>query len=107
MLVIVDTESGTETAGVPIPAGADDVYLDAARKRLYVGCGEGFLVVFKPQTDPDKLEMLEKIATAKVCEDLCFFGGNANSLPGGATATGDGRTRDPRLPGQTVTIGCA
>jgi DNA-binding beta-propeller fold protein YncE len=71
MLVIVDTESGMETAGVPIPSSADDVYLDAARKRLYVGCGEGFVVVFK-QTEPDKLEMLEKIATAKGAKTFVF-----------------------------------
>jgi DNA-binding beta-propeller fold protein YncE len=70
-LVIVDTESGMETAGVPIPGIADDVYLDAKRKRLYVGCGEGFLVVFK-QTGPDKLEMLEKIPTAKGAKTFVF-----------------------------------
>jgi DNA-binding beta-propeller fold protein YncE len=64
MIVIVDTESGKEIAGVPIPGGVDDLHLDLKRKRLYASCGEGFLVVFE-QKDADHLEVVEKIATVK------------------------------------------
>jgi DNA-binding beta-propeller fold protein YncE len=64
MVVALDTETGKETGGVPIPADVDDLFLDAQRKRLYATCGEGFLAVLK-QVDPDHLEVAEKIPTAK------------------------------------------
>jgi len=41
----------------------DDLFLDAARKRLYASCGDGFLAVLK--VDGDKIETIEKIPTAK------------------------------------------
>jgi hypothetical protein len=64
MIVILDSESGKEVGSAPIPDGVDDLFLDAGHKRMYASCGEGFLIVLK-QTDPDHLESLEKIATAK------------------------------------------
>jgi DNA-binding beta-propeller fold protein YncE len=64
MIVILDTETGKEVAGVPIPDGVDDIVLDAQRKRLYASCGDGFLVVFQ-QIDADHLALVEKIPTAK------------------------------------------
>jgi DNA-binding beta-propeller fold protein YncE len=64
MIVIMDTETGREIGGVSIPTGIDDLHLDAKRQRLYASCGEGFLVVLK-QTDADKIEVIEKIPTAK------------------------------------------
>jgi DNA-binding beta-propeller fold protein YncE len=64
MIVVLDGETGKEVAGVPIPAGVDDLFLDGQRKRLYASCGEGFLVVLK-QVDADRLETLEKVPTAK------------------------------------------
>jgi hypothetical protein len=64
MIVVLDAETGKELAGVAIPEGIDDLFLDAQRKRLYAACGEGYLVVLK-QTDPDHLETLEKIQTVK------------------------------------------
>jgi DNA-binding beta-propeller fold protein YncE len=64
MIVILDSETGKEVAGVPIPGDVDDLFLDAGRKRLYASCGEGFLVVLK-QVDADRVEPLEKIPTAK------------------------------------------
>jgi DNA-binding beta-propeller fold protein YncE len=64
MVVILDSETGKEVAGVPIPGEVDDLFLDAKRKRLYASCGEGFLVVLK-QVDADRVEALEKIPTAK------------------------------------------
>jgi DNA-binding beta-propeller fold protein YncE len=63
MIVVLDTETGKEMAGVPIPAGVDDLFLDAKRKRLYASCGEGVLVVLK-QVDTDHVETVEKIPTA-------------------------------------------
>ncbi len=71
MVVALDTETGQEVAGVPIPQGVDDLFLDAQRKRLYASCGEGYLVVLK-QTDAGQLETLEKIPTAQGAR-TCLF----------------------------------
>jgi DNA-binding beta-propeller fold protein YncE len=64
MLVVLDSETGKETATVAIPGDIDDLFLDAKRKRIYASCGEGFLAVIK-QVDADHYELLEKIATVK------------------------------------------
>lgn len=63
-VVILDTESGKEVGEAAIPGDVDDLFLDAARKRLYASCGEGFLAVLKV-TDADHVEAVEKIPTAK------------------------------------------
>jgi hypothetical protein len=64
MVVAIDTEKGKEVGGVAVPDNIDDLFLDAKRKRLYASCGEGFLVVLK-LGDGDKIEVQEKMATAK------------------------------------------
>lgn len=64
MIVALDMETGKEIAGVPIPDGIDDLFLDQKRNRLYASCGEGYLVVLKSLAG-DKIETLEKIPTAK------------------------------------------
>jgi DNA-binding beta-propeller fold protein YncE len=64
MVVILDMETGKEIAGVPIPGGVDDLYLDAQRKRLYASCGDGYLAVLK-QVDVDHLETVEQMPTPK------------------------------------------
>jgi DNA-binding beta-propeller fold protein YncE len=71
MVVVLDTESGKEIGGVEIPGGIDDLWLDAKRKRLYASCGDGFLVVLK-QADADKLEIVDKIETAKGAKTCCY-----------------------------------
>ena len=64
MVVAVDTETGKEVGSAPIPDEVDDLFFDAARKRLFASCGEGFLAVLKV-TDAGQLELVEKIPTAK------------------------------------------
>ena len=64
MVVILDTETGKEVGSVPVPGGIDDMFQDQKRQRFYASCGEGFLVVLK-QVDADKIEVVEKIPTAK------------------------------------------
>lgn len=64
MVVVMDSGSGKEVAGVEIPGGVDDLWLDGKRKRLYASCGEGFLAVIRVG-DGDSYELLEKIPTAK------------------------------------------
>jgi len=62
-VLVYDTESGRVVAEFSCPGDTDDVYFDAARKRLYVAGGEGFLEAFQ-QKSPDQYVSLGKIATA-------------------------------------------
>jgi DNA-binding beta-propeller fold protein YncE len=63
MLVVLDSESGNEVATVPIPGGADDLFYDAGRKRIYASCGAGAVAVIR-QADADHYEALAKVDTA-------------------------------------------
>lgn len=62
-VLVYDTESGKVVTEFACPGDTDDIYFDAARKRLYVAGGEGFLEAFQQQS-PDKYVSLGKIATA-------------------------------------------
>jgi len=70
-LVVVDAESGKEVAGVPIPGDTDDVFYDAARKRVYASCGAGFLAVIR-QVDPDHYEVVSRLPTVKLARTSLF-----------------------------------
>ena len=61
-LVVLDTDSGRMVASVPCVSDSDDVYYDAARKRIYVPGGEGFISVVQ-QIDPDHYQSLARIPT--------------------------------------------
>ncbi|HEX9446002.1 MAG TPA: YncE family protein [Candidatus Binatia bacterium] len=62
-LVVFDTESGRIVASLDAPGDADDVFYDAAKRRIYVSGGEGAIGVFR-QVDADRYEAVGKIATA-------------------------------------------
>jgi hypothetical protein len=62
-MLALDTESGQVVATVPCVGDADDMFYDAARKRLYISGGEGFLSVIE-QVDADHYRALAKIPTA-------------------------------------------
>jgi DNA-binding beta-propeller fold protein YncE len=70
-VVIVDSETGKEVAGIEIPADIDDLFYDAKHKRLYVSCGAGFLTVLG-QRDADHYQVVETIPTVKLAR-TCFF----------------------------------
>jgi DNA-binding beta-propeller fold protein YncE len=78
MLVVMDSESGKEVAGVDIPGDVDDLYYDAKRKRLYASCGEGYLAVIR-QRGPDRYELVEKIPTVKDAR-TCYFDPSSRRL---------------------------
>ena len=61
-LVVLDSDSGAMIASVPCVNDSDDVYYDAARKRIYAPGGEGFITVIQ-QTDPDHYQPMAKIPT--------------------------------------------
>jgi hypothetical protein len=63
MMVVLDTQSGKESARLRAAGECDDVYFDAARKRIYVIGGEGMISVFQ-QNDPDHYELLANVPSA-------------------------------------------
>ena len=50
MLLVYATDSGKVVARVPIGGDTDDLFFDAARKRIYVICGEGQVDVLRQET---------------------------------------------------------
>jgi DNA-binding beta-propeller fold protein YncE len=62
-LVVLDVDNGSTVASVPCVNDADDLYYDAARKRIYVPGGEGFITVIQ-QIDAGHYEPSAKIPTA-------------------------------------------
>lgn len=63
-LLVLDMDSGAQVAECAIAGDTDDVFYDAARKRIYASCGEGFISVIQ-QSDSDHYAPLAKIATAQ------------------------------------------
>jgi DNA-binding beta-propeller fold protein YncE len=72
-LAIFDTTSGRTVAELPTVQDADDVYYDAARKRIYICGGEGFISVFQ-QADPDHYSLLAKVPSALGARTAGYFG---------------------------------
>src|SRR5262249_19939604 len=64
MVVVMDSETGKEIAGVDIPGDIDDLFYDAKSKRLFASCGDGQIAVLR-QTSADMYELVEKIDTGK------------------------------------------
>ena len=62
-LVVFDTESGRAVASLGAPGDADDVFYDAAKRRIYISGGEGAIGVFR-QSDADRYEAVTKISAA-------------------------------------------
>ena len=62
-LIVLDTETGRETGHASIGEDTDDIFYDAARKRLYVSCGSGTVNVFQRDSS-DRYTLLGDVATA-------------------------------------------
>jgi DNA-binding beta-propeller fold protein YncE len=62
-LVVLDAETGKEVATLPADGDADDLFYDAAQKRLYGCFGAGSVIVYD-QGDADHYTALAKIPTA-------------------------------------------
>lgn len=50
LMLVYDTASGKVVARLPIGGDTDDLFYDAARKRVYVVCGEGQIDVFRQES---------------------------------------------------------
>ena len=53
VMLVYDIDSGKVVARVPIGGDTDDLFFDAARKRVYVVCGEGRVDIVR-QDSPDR-----------------------------------------------------
>jgi hypothetical protein len=89
LVVVLDTDTGKEVARVRVKAASDDAYFDAARKRIYVVCGEGYISVIQ-QNDPDHYTLVENIPTVTGARTGGLLGANLYvGVPSGATAATD------------------
>ena len=62
-LLVLDTSTGTIVAKLPVVGDSDDLFYDAAHKRVYAIGGEGAISVVEQQ-DADHYRELERIPTA-------------------------------------------
>ncbi|HWW02514.1 MAG TPA: hypothetical protein VNZ64_22645 [Candidatus Acidoferrum sp.] len=70
-LVVLDTATGKRVADLSISGDTDDLFYDAARKRLYLSCGEGFIDTVE-QTTPDTYTRVSQMPTAPGAR-TCYF----------------------------------
>lgn len=77
-LVVLDTAAGKSVADVAISGDIDDLFYDAARKRLYLSCGEGFLDTIE-QITPDTYQRISRLPTAAGAR-TCFFSPDLDRL---------------------------
>lgn len=70
-LIVLDTQSGKTVASQPAVGDADDVFYDAAHKRVYVSGGEGSIDIFD-QRDPDHYQLIGRIPTASGARTSLF-----------------------------------
>jgi hypothetical protein len=62
-VLVIDTETGKTVTAIDCCGDTDDLFYDAASKRIYVSGGEGYITVIQ-QTDRDHYAVAEKIPTA-------------------------------------------
>jgi mono/diheme cytochrome c family protein len=61
-LIVLNSDTGKEVASLPAAGGADDLAYDAARKRIYLSAGDGFVNVYQQNT-PDTYAAMAQIPT--------------------------------------------
>jgi len=72
MLVVLNTETGSEVGRFRAAGECDDVFFDASRKRVYVIGAEGFISVFQ-EKDQDHYELLANVPTGIGIRTGYFF----------------------------------
>jgi YVTN family beta-propeller protein len=70
-LLVYDTQAGTLVSSVDIVGDTDDLFCDAAKKRLYVIGGEGFITVLEQQ-DADHYRPVQKMPTSAGARTALF-----------------------------------
>jgi DNA-binding beta-propeller fold protein YncE len=64
-LLVFDTNLGKVISILDIAKDPDDIFYDAAKKRIYVSCGEGFINVFQQQEDANHYNAIASVRTAQ------------------------------------------
>ena len=72
-MAVFDTRSGKMIAALPCVQGSDDLFFDAARHRIYVTGGEGYISVFV-EKDPDHYEALPSVPSGLGARTSGYFG---------------------------------
>jgi hypothetical protein len=62
-LLVYDTEAGKLVSTLKAGGDGDDVFYDAAQRRIYASFGEGTVTVYEQQ-DPDHYQAVATVATA-------------------------------------------
>jgi DNA-binding beta-propeller fold protein YncE len=62
-VLVYDTSTGKPFSSFDVVGDTDDIFYDAARKRVYVSGGEGYLDVFQEE-DPGRFARIAHLATA-------------------------------------------
>ena len=71
-VLVYDTTSGKEVSAFDIVGDTDDLFFDAAKKRLYVSGGDGFIDVVQ-QTDANHFARVSRVATAAGARTSLFI----------------------------------
>ncbi len=85
--MVLDTTTGKPVARIAINSDMDDLFYDAAHKRIYVSCGEGFVDVIE-QRDANHYTLIAHVATVAGARTSAFSS-ELNSLYVGVPRRGD------------------
>jgi DNA-binding beta-propeller fold protein YncE len=72
-LLVFDTTSGHVISELPCVQGSDDLFFDAARNRIYVTGGEGYISVFQ-QDSSERFRLAAKIPSGLGARTSGYFG---------------------------------
>lgn len=72
-MAVFDTTSGRMVAALPGVIDTDDIYFDAALKRIYMPGGAGYIYVYQMK-DPDHYSLMARIPTAIGAKTAGFWG---------------------------------
>ncbi len=86
-LVVFDTTAAKPVANLAISGDTDDLFYDAARQRLYISCGEGFVDVIE-QRGADRYVLRERIPTRRGAR-TSFFSAELDKFYLAVPARGD------------------
>ncbi len=75
-MAVYDTGSGKAITEIPVADDADDIWYDAARRRVYISCGAGVVQVFQ-RKDSDGYTLLASISTARGARTSLFAAGES------------------------------
>ena len=70
-ILVLDSNTGDVIATISSNANADDLFYDAARRRIYVSCGEGFVAVIE-QADVNHYKLLTRVPTVAGAQTSAF-----------------------------------